>query len=64
LELFYKDFKFWINNGDTKNYVVLQNNAQKYIEAFGKCYKMYYYIKSRCELLNYVVKIKGAINDQ
>jgi len=64
LELFYKDFKFWINNGDTKNYVVLQNNAQKYIEALGKRYKVYHYIKSHCELLNYVVKIKGAINDQ
>lgn len=50
--------------GDTKNYVVLQNNAQKYIEALGKRYKVYHYIKSRCELLNYVVKIKGAINDQ
>jgi len=59
------DFKWlkWLTK-DAKEYIVLQNNAQKYIDFLEKRYGVYHYIKSHCELLNYVVKIKGAINDQ
>jgi len=42
--------------GDTKNYVVLQNNAQKYIEAFGKRYKVYHYIMSHGSYLITLLK--------